>query len=58
MTSTARANHKDAVLLAFPGEGHGLPGLANRRDLTVRYFEFFDHFHAGENNLGGAAAAP
>jgi acetyl esterase/lipase len=42
-----RFNHKDAVLLAYPGEGHGLRGLANRRDLTVRYFEFFDHFLRG-----------
>ena len=39
-----RYNGKEAYLLAYPGEGHGLRGIANRRDLTVRYFEFFDHF--------------
>ncbi|MGH7472175.1 MAG: S9 family peptidase, partial [Longimicrobiales bacterium] len=38
-----RFNNKNAVLLAYPGEGHGLRGLANRRDLTIRYFHFFDH---------------
>jgi len=35
---------KKAVLLAYPNEGHGLRGLANRKDLTTRFFEFFDHF--------------
>jgi dipeptidyl aminopeptidase/acylaminoacyl peptidase len=39
-----RYNGKNAILLAYPGEGHGLRGLANRRDLTKRYFEFFDHY--------------
>lgn len=39
--------NKNAVLLAYPGEGHGLRGLANRKDLTVRYFEFFDHYLKG-----------
>ena len=42
-----RFNGKEAYLLAYPGEGHGLRGLANRRDLTGRYFEFFDHFLKG-----------
>ena len=45
-----RYNGKKAVLLAYPNEGHGLRGLANRKDLTIRFFEFFDHF------LKGAAA--
>ncbi len=39
--------NKPAVLLAYPDEGHGLRGLANRKDLTVRFFEFFDHFLKG-----------
>jgi hypothetical protein len=39
-----RYNAKNAILLAYQGEGHGLRGLANRRDLTVRYFQFFDHY--------------
>ena len=42
-----RYYEKDAVLLAYPNEGHGLRGLANRRDLTVRFFEFFDHYLKG-----------
>ncbi len=42
-----RYNGKAAVMLAYPGEGHGLRGLANRKDLTIRYFEFFDHHLRG-----------
>jgi dienelactone hydrolase len=42
-----RFNKKEAILLAYPGEGHGLRGWANRRDLTVRYFQFFDHYLRG-----------
>jgi dipeptidyl aminopeptidase/acylaminoacyl peptidase len=42
-----RYNGKSAILLAYPGEGHGLRGLANRKDLTVRYFQFFDHYLKG-----------
>jgi dipeptidyl aminopeptidase/acylaminoacyl peptidase len=42
-----RYNGKNAVLLAYPGEGHGLRGLANRKDLTVRFFQFFNHYLKG-----------
>jgi dienelactone hydrolase len=42
-----RYNKKEAYLLAYPGEGHGLRGLANRKDLTIRYFQFFDHYLKG-----------
>jgi dipeptidyl aminopeptidase/acylaminoacyl peptidase len=42
-----RFNGKSATLLAYPGEGHGLRGLANRRDLTIRYLQFFDHYLRG-----------
>jgi len=42
-----RYNNKTAILLAYPGEGHGLRGLANRKDLTTRYFEFFNHYLKG-----------
>ena len=49
--SALRYNNKNAILLAYPGEGHGLRGIANRRDLTIRYFQFFDH------HLRGAPAA-
>ncbi len=47
-----RYNGKNATLLAYPNEGHGLRGLANRRDLTTRYFDYFDHY------LRGKPAAP
>jgi dipeptidyl aminopeptidase/acylaminoacyl peptidase len=42
-----RYNKKNAVLLAYIGEGHGLRGWANRKDLTIRYFQFFDHYLKG-----------
>jgi len=42
-----RYNGKNAILLAYPGEGHGLRGMANRKDLTIRFFEFFDHYLKG-----------
>jgi dipeptidyl aminopeptidase/acylaminoacyl peptidase len=45
--SALRYNKKEAILLSYPGEGHGLRGLANRRDLTQRYFQFFDHYLKG-----------
>ena len=43
-----RYNGKNAILLAYTGEGHGLRSLADRRDLTIRYFQFFDHYLKGE----------
>jgi dipeptidyl aminopeptidase/acylaminoacyl peptidase len=39
-----RYNNKNAILLAYLNEGHGLRGVANRKDLTIRYFEFFNHY--------------
>ena len=42
-----RYNNKNAIMLAYPGEGHGLRGLANRKDLTIRYFQFFNHYLKG-----------
>jgi dipeptidyl aminopeptidase/acylaminoacyl peptidase len=42
-----RYHNKKAVMLAYPGEGHGLRGMANRKDLTVRFFEFFNHYLKG-----------
>ena len=42
-----RYNGKTAVLLAYPNEGHHLGGVANQRDLTVRFMEFFDHYLKG-----------
>jgi dipeptidyl aminopeptidase/acylaminoacyl peptidase len=42
-----RFNKKEAIMLAYPNEGHGLRGLANRKDLTIRYFQFFDHYLKG-----------
>jgi dipeptidyl aminopeptidase/acylaminoacyl peptidase len=42
-----RYNGKNATMLAYTNEGHGLRGLANRKDLTIRYFQFFDHYLKG-----------
>jgi hypothetical protein len=42
-----RYNNKNAILLAYQNEGHGLRLLGNRKDLTVRYFQFFDHYLKG-----------
>jgi dipeptidyl aminopeptidase/acylaminoacyl peptidase len=42
-----RYNNKDATMLAYINEGHGLRGLANRRDLTIRFFQYFDHYLKG-----------
>ena len=42
-----RYNGKTAHFLAYPNEGHGLRGMANRKDLTVRFFQFFDHYLKG-----------
>ncbi|MEX2177857.1 MAG: prolyl oligopeptidase family serine peptidase [Gemmatimonadaceae bacterium] len=42
-----RFNKKTAYLLAYPNEGHGLRGVANRKDLTIRYMQFFDHYLKG-----------
>ena len=39
-----RYNGKNAVLLAYPNEGHHLSKLGNRKDLTTRFFQFFDHY--------------
>jgi dipeptidyl aminopeptidase/acylaminoacyl peptidase len=39
-----RYNNKSVILLAYPNEGHGITGLANRKDLTIRFFQFFDHY--------------
>jgi len=47
MYNALRFNNKKAVLLAYPGEGHGLRGMANRKDLTIRFFQFFDHYLKG-----------
>jgi len=42
-----RFNGKSVILLAYPNEGHSLTGLANRKDLTIRFFQFFDHYLKG-----------
>jgi dipeptidyl aminopeptidase/acylaminoacyl peptidase len=42
-----RYNKKDATLLAYVNEPHGLRGLANRKDLTIRYMQFMDHYLKG-----------
>ena len=52
MPNALRDNGKKAVLLAYPNEGHHLAGLANRRVLTVRFMEFFDHYLKGAPSPG------
>jgi fermentation-respiration switch protein FrsA (DUF1100 family) len=42
-----RFNEKAAFLLAYPGEGHHLSKLGNRKDFTTRFYEFFDHYLKG-----------
>ena len=42
-----RYNNKNATMLAYINEGHGLRGLANRRDLTIRFFQYFDTYLKG-----------
>jgi dipeptidyl aminopeptidase/acylaminoacyl peptidase len=42
-----RFNGKTAFLLAYPNEGHHLGKLGNRKDFTVRFYEFFDHYLRG-----------
>jgi Prolyl oligopeptidase family len=42
-----RYNGKNAILLAYPNEGHHVSKLGNRIDLTTRFFQFFDHYLMG-----------
>jgi dipeptidyl aminopeptidase/acylaminoacyl peptidase len=42
-----RFNGKTAFLLAYPNEGHHLAKLGNRKDFTIRFYEFFDHYLKG-----------
>ncbi|HEU4990027.1 MAG TPA: prolyl oligopeptidase family serine peptidase, partial [Gemmatimonadaceae bacterium] len=42
-----RFNGKTAYLLAYQGAGHHVSTLADRQDLTVRFFQFFDHYLQG-----------
>ncbi len=43
-----RLKEKSVILLAYPGEVHGLRKLPNRKDLTVRMQQFFDHYLMGK----------
>ena len=42
-----RFNGRNIIALLYPGEFHGLSNVANRRDLTIRTQEFFDHYLRG-----------
>ena len=42
-----RYNGKTAYLLAYQGAGHHVSTLGDRKDLTVRFFQFFDHYILG-----------
>jgi dipeptidyl aminopeptidase/acylaminoacyl peptidase len=48
MYNALRYYEKPAALLAYRGEGHSLRNLANRKDLTIRFFQFFDHYLMGK----------
>ena len=39
-----RFNGRNIIALLYPGEFHGLSNVANRRDLTIRTQQFFDHY--------------
>ncbi len=43
-----RFNGKTAYLLAYIGAKHHVSTLADRKDLTVRFFQFFDHYLLGK----------
>ena len=43
-----RFNGKNVILLAYPGEEHSIQNLANRKDLTIRMQQFFDHYILGK----------
>ncbi len=43
-----RFNGKSVILLAYPGEEHSIQNLTNRKDLTVRMQQFFDHYLMGK----------
>jgi dipeptidyl aminopeptidase/acylaminoacyl peptidase len=38
---------KNVVLLAYPGEGHGLRQYENQKDFQIRTRQFFDHYLRG-----------
>jgi len=38
---------KNVVLLAYPGEGHGLREYENQKDFQIRTRQFFDHYLRG-----------
>ena len=42
-----RFNGKNAILLAYPNAGHHVSTLGDRKDLTTRFFQFFDHYLLG-----------
>ena len=44
MYNGMRFNGNNIIALLYPGEFHGLRNIANRRDLTIRMLQFFDHY--------------
>jgi dipeptidyl aminopeptidase/acylaminoacyl peptidase len=43
-----RFNKKNVIFLSYPGEGHGLRKLENKKDFTMRIHQFFDHHLKGK----------
>ena len=39
---------KPVILLSYKGEGHGIEGFENRKDLHLRHKDFFGHYLKGE----------
>lgn len=44
MYNAMRFNDKNVIVLLYPGERHFLRQRGNRRDLTIRMMQFFDHW--------------
>lgn len=42
-----RYNSKNVILCAYPGEGHHLSKLENKKDFQTRMEQFFDHYLKG-----------
>ena len=44
MFAAMRRLNKPAWMVVYNGEGHNLTGRANSKDLSIRMYQFFDHY--------------
>lgn len=44
MYNAMRFNGKNIIFLSYANEGHSLSKRVNKRDLTRRMLEYFDHY--------------